>query len=154
MDAETGDRPAPSDEGRSSAAAAALTVDPPYDVLTASAAWRAVFDSVGRHSQEAFAMLPVQHTLTSSDAESLEHQVLSLVVTETIEHQPVATLLALHRAAVEQRLVRQVAGTESLPVEVTLLEARRASSAALLAVEAGVYGVVGDVVRSSLAPRG
>ncbi|MCU1526572.1 MAG: hypothetical protein JWP75_335 [Frondihabitans sp.] len=151
MDAETTDRPAASDDPRLDAAS--IGVAPPYDALEEGSAWPEVFASIGRHTRAALADQETRSAPSRAETESLGRLVLSAVVADVLEPRTVATLLTLHREAVTQRLLPDVPGEEGLAPDVPLLEARRASSPALLAVEAGVYGIVGDVVRATLAAR-
>ncbi|RKR73186.1 hypothetical protein [Frondihabitans australicus] len=142
---------------RQGAASAAV----PYDLLNDAWGWPGVFASVQQQSalaREAFAAARVsaeggRHgpaTLSRREAESLAQHVLTAVVADVLEPHRLATLLGLHAEAVSRRLLPPVPGLAELDPDVTLAAAREASSPALLAVEAGVYGIIGDVVRAQL----
>lgn len=128
----------------------------PYDQLDDAWGWPGVFASIERQIEAARASLRLSPgdddapTLTRPEAEALSRQVLSAVVADVLEPHRVATLLGLHAEAVSRRLLPAVPGADDLGPDETLAEARQRSTPALLGVEAGVYGVIGDVVRAHL----
>jgi hypothetical protein len=128
-----------------------LLVQPPYDVLEEAWGWPGVFASVSQQIRAAVDGRGRGEPLTRAQAEQAGRRVLAAVVADVLEPHRLATILTLHAEAVRRRLLPEVPGTADLDTDRTLLEARGASSPALLAVEAGVYGIVGDVVRAELA---
>lgn len=122
----------------------------PYEVLDGAWGWPGVFASV--EQQAAAAVAATGPSLSSADAEAVGRRVLTAVVADVLEPHHLATLLGLHREAVSRRLLPEVAGVDELDPALALGEARQHSTPALLAVEAGVYGIIGDVVRARLRP--
>ncbi|ROQ36694.1 hypothetical protein EDF46_3237 [Frondihabitans sp. PhB188] len=129
---------------------AGLGIAAPYDVLADAWGWPGVFASVEQQTDAALAANGAVPPLAPADAEAVGRLVLSAVVADVLEPHHLATLLGLHREAVGRRLLPDVPGVDGLDPALPLLEAREQSSPALLGVEAGVYGVIGDVVRARL----
>ncbi|ARC57485.1 hypothetical protein AS850_10395 [Frondihabitans sp. 762G35] len=128
-------------------------VQPPYDVLEEAWGWPGVFASVSQQITAAVDEREPGEPMTRTQAEQAGRHVLAAVVADVLEPHRLATILTLHAEAVRRRLLPEVPGTSDLDASITLLEARGASSPTLLAVEAGVYGIVGDVVRAELVRR-
>lgn len=124
----------------------------PYDVLADAWGWPGVFRSVDRQAAIALDQHEPAGPVARELLEGVGRRVLRAVVADVLEPHRVATLLGLHAEAVSRRLLPAVDGTAALDSDQSLLEAREASSPALLAVEAGVYGIIGDLVRARLAP--
>ncbi|BDZ51608.1 hypothetical protein GCM10025867_38490 [Frondihabitans sucicola] len=130
---------------------AARPVSAPYDVLADAWGWPGVFASVELQASLALAQQDPAGPLTRDLAEGVGRRVLRAVVADVLEPHRLATLLRLHGEAVARRLLPAVDGADALDPDQPLLAAREESSAALLALEAGVYGIIGDLVRSRLA---
>lgn len=124
--------------------------------LTDAPGWRGVIASIDAHVATALAERPALNAqeatghLGRQQRDDLGRLVLTAVVAETLESHSLATLLALHAEAVARRLLPAVPAADELDPAASLLDARQTSSPALLAVEAGVYGTVGDMVRQRL----
>ncbi|AMM21751.1 hypothetical protein AX769_18365 [Frondihabitans sp. PAMC 28766] len=124
--------------------------------LTDVPCWHGVIASIDAHVAAALAEWQAAGAkdatarLDRQQADDLGRLVLTAVVAETLESHPLATLLALHAEAVARHLLRPVPAADELDPGATLLDARQTSSPALLAVEAGVYGTLGDLVRQRL----
>lgn len=134
-----------------SASPTGFVVPAPYDVLLGAWGWPGVLESVELQSSRALEQQDPADTLPRDVADGVGRHALAAVVADVLEPHRVATLLGLHAEAVRFRLLPAVDGAEALDPDRTLLQARDDSSPALLAVEAGVYGIIGDLVRARLA---
>jgi hypothetical protein len=128
----------------------AVTVAPPYDILADAWGWPGVFESIAQQTAAAIAAHRTSPVQGGDEADLLARQILSAVVSDVLEPHRLATLLGLHREAVARRLIAGVPEASQLDPDLTLTEARETTNPALLAVEAGVYGIIGDVVRDQL----
>ncbi|GAA4687044.1 hypothetical protein GCM10025780_37470 [Frondihabitans cladoniiphilus] len=138
---------------RPRAASTDVVVSGLYEPLRTAWGWPGVLAGVAQQTTAALAAAGHDGPLGASQVDALGQQVLSAVVADVLEPHRLATLLRLHAEAVALRLLPDVPDSETLDADETLVAARAHSTPALLAVEAGVYGVIGDLVRSNLTAR-